>query len=243
MVKPNLKLRLIRDKGDKHSTKKDRIFDLPMRLCVVGKTGTGKSSTVVSLLTDPDFYDKDFLGRNIYLFSPMQNDYKMEYLINKKSIPDFNVYTELDDGLLRLLYDKLCEEFKTESIINDKVTNKLIIIDDFSYSGELRKGLFNMVNKVFMNGRKNLISIMVTSQYYTHIAPACRTNASGLILYTMNDKELEKVSDENNYLDNKKQFKQMVKSLCFERHDFFVINYSNKRKEGLYLNSQFEKVN
>jgi len=243
MVKPNLKLRLIKDKGDKHTTKKDRIFDLPMRLLVVGKTGTGKSSTVVSLLTDNDFYNKDFLGRNIYLFSPLQNDFKMEYLINKKSIPDFNIYTELDDGLLRLLYDKLCEEFKTESIINDKVTNKLIIIDDFSYSGELRKGLFNMVNKVFMNGRKNLISIVVTSQYYTHVAPACRTNASGLILYTMNDKELEKVSDENNYLDNKKQFKQMVKSLCFERHDFFVINYSNKRKEGLYLNSQFEKVN
>lgn len=243
MVKPNLKLRLIKDKGDKHATKKDMIFDLPARICIVGKTGTGKTSTLTSMLTDDNFYNKDFLGRNIYLFSPMQNDYKMEYLINKKNIPDFNVYTELDDGLLGLLYDKLCEEFKTESIINDKVTNKLIIIDDFSYSGELRKGLFNMVNKVFMNGRKNLISIIVTSQYYTHIAPACRTNASGLILYTMNDKELEKVSDENNYLDNKKMFKNMVKSLCFERHDFFVINYSNKRKEGLYLNSQFEKVN
>ena len=235
MVKPSLKLRLIRDKGDKHTTKKEMLFDLPMRLCIVGKTGSGKTSTLVSMLTDSDFYSKDFLGRNIYLFSPLQNDYKMEYLISKKNIPDFNVYTELDD--------KLCEEYKTESIINDKVTNKLIIIDDFSYSGDLRKGLYNMVNKVFMNGRKNLISIIVTSQYYTHISPSCRTNASGLILYTMNDKELEKVNDENNYLENKKKFKQMVKSLCYERHDFFVINYSNKRKDGLYLNSQFEKVN
>lgn len=242
MVKPSLKLRLIRDKGDKHTTKKEMLFDLPMRLCIVGKTGSGKTSTLVSMLTDSDFYSKDFLGRNIYLFSPLQNDYKMEYLISKKNIPDFNVYTELDDDLLRCLYDKLCEEYKTESIINDKVTNKLIIIDDFSYSGDLRKGLYNMVNKVFMNGRKNLISIIVTSQYYTHISPSCRTNASGLILYTMNDKELEKVNDENNYLENKKKFKQMVKSLCYERHDFFVINYSNKRRDGLYLNSQFEKV-
>lgn len=240
-MKNKFKLRIINDKGDKFATKKDTIFDLPMRLLIVGKTGSGKTSTLVSLLTDDQFYNKDFKGDNIYLFSPMINDYKMEYLVDKKKIPDLNVFTELDEDILKELYDKLTEEYKTAVSLKKKPTNKLIILDDLSFDGSLRKGLYNSVNKVFMNGRKNLISIIVTSQHYTHISPSCRSNSSGMILYTMSDKQLELIADENNYLDTKKDFKKMVRDKCKEKHDMIVINYSNNRGE-LYLNSDFERI-
>ncbi len=241
MVK-KLQVRLIKDKGDKTTTDKDILFNIPLRLLIVGKTGSGKTNLLVSLLTQDEFYNKDFRGRNIYIFSPMVNDYKLEFLVDKKNIPDLNIYTEFDNELLRALYDKLTEEFETEMLLSRKVSNKLIILDDLSFDGSLKKGLYNMVQKIFCNGRKHNISIIITSQYYSHISPVCRTNCSGAILFTMNDRQLDFVTEENNYLDTKKEFKALMKKHLKEKHDFISINYSNTRDKGLYLSKDFEKL-
>jgi len=83
MVK-KLTLQRIKDKGDKNTTDKGLLFNLSMRLIIVGKTGAGKTDFLTGILTSDDFYNKDFVGRNIYLFSPMINDYKLEYLVAKK---------------------------------------------------------------------------------------------------------------------------------------------------------------
>lgn len=241
--KKKLELRVIEDKGDKQAHKKDKIFDIPMRLIICGRTGSGKTSTLVSLLTDKEFYGGDFIGRNIYLFSPMINDYKLEFFVKTKHVPDMNIYTELDQEILSSLYDKLTEEYQTELILNKKVAPKLVIFDDLSFSGDLRKGRFNTVNKIFQNGRKHAISCIITAQYYTHISPPCRTNSSGLILYNMNDRQLDTIADENSYLEGgKKEFKKLVRAHLKEKHDAIVINYSNNRDEGLYQNMNFEKI-
>jgi len=237
-----LEFRRVKDKSDKYATKKDIIFNIPFRLCIVGRTGAGKTSGLCSLLLDENFYKKDFEGRNIYLFSPMVNDFKMEQLVKSKDIPDLNIFQELDEQLLGALYDNLTEQFELENMKFEKVFNKLIILDDLSFDGSLRKGLFNNVNRIFCNGRKHNISIIITSQFYTHISPVCRSNASGLILYNMSDRQLDNVSDENNYLKNKKEFKKLFRHNVIEKHDFMIINYSNSRQEGLYLNNNFKKI-
>lgn len=242
MSKKTFEFRKVKDKGDKFATKKDIIFNIPFRLCIVGRTGSGKTSGLISLLLDENFYKKDFEGKNIYLFSPMINDFKMELLVEKKGIPDLNIFQEMDDNLLNELYDTLTEQFAEEMINFNSVSNKLIILDDLSFDGSLRKGLFNAVNRVFCNGRKNAISICITSQFYTHISPVCRSNASGLILYNMSDRQLDNVSDENNYLKNKRQFKKLFRDNVKEQHDKFIINYSNNREEGLYQDNNFKKI-
>jgi uncharacterized membrane-anchored protein len=136
----------------------------------------------------------------------------------------------------------LTEEFETEMVLSRKVSNKLIILDDLSFDGSLRKGLYNMVQKIFCNGRKHNISIIITSQYYSHISPICRTNCSGAILFTMNDRQMDFITEENNYLNNKKEFKSLLKGQLKERHDFVAINYSNSRQKGIYLDKNFMKI-
>ena len=126
--------------------------------------------------------------------------------------------------------------------IHKKVTPKIIIFDDLSFSGALKKGLYNNVNRIFMNGRKHMISTIITSQHYTHISSSARSNSSGLILYNMSDRQLDTISDENNYLRNKKSFKFMVREHLKEARDFIMVNYDNTRDEGLYLDSNFEKI-
>ena len=237
-----LRLKKIHDPTDKFSTPKKKSFDLALRLLIVGKTGSGKTSGLVSLLTQKNFYLNDFKGHNIYVFSPMINDYKMEKLIKVKKIPDINVYTEFSDDSLNSIYDDLTDEFAEEQALGDKVSNKLVILDDLSFDGSLRRGNFNSVARIFMNGRKHNISCIVTSQYYAHNLPSVRANASGLILYNMNDKQLELINDDHNFLENKKSFKALFRENLTETHDHIIINYSNSRKDGLYLDKNFNKL-
>jgi hypothetical protein len=243
MPKKKFELRRIKDKGDKFTIKKTPLFDIPFRLVICGQSGSGKTSALVSLLTDNIFYKKNFKPENIFLFSPMVNDYKLEYMVKTLKIPDLNIFTELDNNLLSELYDRLCDEYEQEIATDGTVSPKLIIMDDLSYDGSLRKGGHqNMVNKIFCNGRKHQISIAILQQHYVHCSPVCRTNASGMMIFNTNDKQLDMVAEENNYLDSKKEFKKMFRDNVKERHDAIVINYSNSRKEGIYLNKNFEKI-
>ena len=52
------------DKSDAYTTKKKDIFNLPMRILAIGKTGCGKSSSCLgNFLLRPEFYKDDFLKR------------------------------------------------------------------------------------------------------------------------------------------------------------------------------------
>ena len=233
----------MKDKSDKHSISKDIIFDIPFRVVIVGKTGCGKTSCLGSLLLLNQFYRNDFKGKDTYIFSPLVNDFKMEQIISAKDIPDMNVFNGYDEDLLNALYDKLVEEYKKEEDELGKVSPKLVVLDDCSFDGSLRKGLFNSVSRIFCNGRKHNISIIITSQFYTHILPVCRSNISGAILYNTNRRQLELIAEDNNYLKTKKNFiNEVFYENVKEKHDFIVINYSNPRSD-LYLNKNFEVIN
>ena len=153
--------------------------------------------------------------------------------------------TRLDNESLSQIYDEITREYTDRVAKNKSPFPKLFIFDDLSFDGSLRKGNFNMINKIFCNGRKHQISVIITSQYYNHILPSCRANASFILLGDMSDRQLDIVTDENNYLSGKSpkaSFKRMVRATIGDKHDFIIINYSNP-KEFMYLNKDFEPIN
>ena len=233
---------IVKDPSDNNTIKKKMIFNLPLRMLLIGKTGSGKTSCLVSMLLKNGFYGNDFDGENMFIFSPMQSDYKMETLIKRKKIPLVNVYTDFDDDLLNGLYDLLAEKAKLELALDTKIKSKLIVLDDLSFTGALAKGRFNAVSRVFCNGRKLNISIIVTSQFYKHILPVCRSNASAVIAYNCSNSDLDALQEDHNYLTNKREFKKLFRDNVKEKHDFMAVNYSNSRDEGLYLNTKFKKI-
>jgi hypothetical protein len=171
----------------------------------------------------------------------MINDNKLLKLVDFKSIPDDNIITEYDEEIISAIYDKLTEEFSERVEAGKRPYNKVFIFDDVSWSGSLRKGYFNIINKIFCNGRKHNISVIITSQFYNHILPSCKGQASGIILGNTSEKQLKNIADDNNYLKDEKSFKKMFRENVKEKHDFLVINYSNSSKD-IYLNKDFEVI-
>ena len=241
-----LKLYKMIDKTDSNTTEKDLIDNLAFRTILSGRSGLGKTSIIGGLLLLPNFYKNDFLGERIFLFSPMKNDYKMSVIAGEdgKDIPDDNIFTEYDDDVLNALYDSLVDEYEEnleDGVKDKKKLNSLIVIDDMSFDGSLKSGMYNAINRVFMNGRKHLISIIISSQKYSQISTGQRSNATSIFFYNSSMKERELFEADNNYLQTKKQFFKMLDDNLKNKRDFIYVNYSNE-KDKFYLDKDFNVI-
>ena len=232
------------DKTDSNTTEKDIIDNVPFRMILCGRSGLGKTSIIGGLLLLPNFYKNDFLGERIFLFSPMKNDYKMSVIVKEKDIPADNIFTEYDDDVLNALYDSLVDEYEEnleDGVKDKKKLNSLIILDDMSFDGSLKSGMYNAINRVFMNGRKHLINIIISSQKYSQISTGQRSNATSIFFYNSSMKERELFEADNNYLQTKKQFFKMLDDNLKNKRDFIYVNYSNE-KDKFYLDKDFNVI-
>ena len=93
MDKGKLKILKMKDDSDSFATKKKGLFNLPMRLLIISKTGEGKSNLLGNLLLRDEFYKKDFMPENVFIFTgSLQGDRKMRTIIEELDIPDSNLF-------------------------------------------------------------------------------------------------------------------------------------------------------
>lgn len=238
----HLEIYKVLDKADSYYTKKDLIFDLPLRIGIIGPSQrSGKSSLIINMVCRDEFYNKDFKGENIYIISPsIENDLKLKKMIEVKDIPEHNLFTEYDEGVLEELYNMLAEDYKNSVENKETPTNKLIIFDDMSYSGALKNKTHGIIAKLFCNGRHILVSTLVTSQKYSDLLTTCRENLNGAILFSCSNKQLDLIEQDHNFLKNKKMFNDMFRDATKEKHSFFVVNYTNG--EDLYQDNNFNFI-
>ena len=118
MNKNNLKsieLYKVNDSTDSLIKPKTAIFDLPFRIALVGRSGSGKTSMLVNLVASPFFYGNDFDGEDIFIISgSLENDEKIRKLIKYKEIPDENVFNRMNEEQIQVLYDFIKEAYKED---------------------------------------------------------------------------------------------------------------------------------
>tara|TARA_R110002012_G_scaffold15393_3_gene61473 strand:- start:2041 stop:2757 length:717 start_codon:yes stop_codon:yes gene_type:complete len=233
------KILRVKDSSDRFH-KKMPTFDLPFKILINGKSQmSGKTTIVLNLLMNPQFgYDKLFLGENIYIVTDNALDQKLKLLQSYKSIPDANVMS-YDENTLDALYDHL-EELFMEEREEKNIQNRVIIFDDVGYSGNLKNKSFGIISKLVANGRHLNLSQIYTSQRFSMISTTVRSNITGAILFSTSAKELDLITDDFNYLENKKEFVKMFRNYTSEPRSFLVINFTNK--DGLYMDSQFQTI-
>jgi len=231
----------MKDLSDDFTINKGLLPNLSFRGIIVGRTGSGKTSALGSLLLLPEFYLNDFKGENIYIFSPLKNDFKMQTIIETKDIPDSNITTDFDDEVLGMIYDKVVSDFERAIKLDAQPEHVLIVLDDLSFSGALKSGTYNNIARVFMNGRKQMVSIILTTQFYHHILNSVRQNASFIMLYNTSLRQLDSIMEEHNFLPTKKMFISMFREEVKKKTDFMVINHDNE-PENMYLDKNFEPI-
>ena len=237
------KILKVRDKNDTYYTPIERLFDIPFKILINGKSQlSGKTTIILNLLLNPVFgYDKLFDGDDIHIISNNKLDNKLSMMCDKLDIPDDN-RQEFDEDYLEVLYNDIEEEFMESVAEGSKPKNKLIIFDDCGYSGSLRsynKG--NIIDRLVCNGRHINLSQIYTSQRFSQCSTCLRTNLTGAIMFSTSMKELDLVSDDFNYMESKKQFIKMFRKETKEPRSFMVINFSNKPAE-MYLDTEFNPI-
>jgi len=235
------RIQRLKDKSDSNVINKGLIDNVPFRTIICGASGLGKTNFLANMILKDEWYNKIFYGDDIYIFSPLKNDTKMNTIISQKEIPEENVFTEFDDDILKEIYDLSVSEFEERTNAKKRIYNKLIILDDLSYSGVLRAKQMGQINRVFCNGRKHNISIIITSQKYTQISPVARANFTSAVLYNTANSQVESIEMDVNFLKSRKAFKNMFRDNVDEKRDFLYVNFSNEKKD-IYLDTQFKVI-
>jgi len=124
---------------------------------------------------------------------------------------------------------------------NKKPKHSLIILDDCSFGGDLRKKNNGTLNKIFCNGRHINLSVICTAQKYTQLHNTQRENATGVVLWDCSDKQLDLIAEDHNILESKKEFKKMFRTVTHEPFSHMIVNYSNPR-DRRYMNMNFEPI-
>ena len=234
------KILKIKDKTDNYHVK-HKLFDLPFRLLINGKSQlSGKTTLILNLLLNPEFgYSHLFSGDNIYIVSNNALDQKLKMLAEYKEIPEQNIMGYNENDLLKL-YEEI--EEKVEKELNDnEVQQRLIIFDDCGYTSNLKKA-FNVMTKLISNGRHLLLSQIYSLQRFSMASTTIRSNITGAILFNTSMKELELIAEDYNYLDNKRDFIKLFRENTNDDdgRGFLVVNFTNP--DGLYMNRDFKTI-
>jgi hypothetical protein len=238
----------MKDNTDSFKIYRKDLFNLPMRLLVVGKTGCGKSNILGNLLLQNEMYRKSFEPENIYIFSgSLKGDKKLAIIIDELEVPPENLFHGYSEDEVSEIYDILVEDYNHAISQHEEPQHSILIFDDLSFDGSLRgRGKGDMINKVFCNGRKFLISTVCISQKYTDLATAARENCSAMMLYKSSNAQLEQIEQHFNYLDGettnktKKNFINMIRKNTKDKFEFMIFDME---KEEMYRDKEYKPVN
>jgi hypothetical protein len=219
-----------------------KIFDLPAKVAIVGKSElSGKSNLVCNLMLRTKYYKDIFKPENIFIVCASSDlDEKFRILVKELDIPDMNVMRKYNENKLSDIYEVIRKEQLERMDNKQNMEHYCFIFDDVSYDGSLKRYKYGVISRLASNGRHLLITTILTAQKYSDISTAFRENATGIILFSSTNAQLEQVWIDHGLIPRKPFFK-MFRNATKEAYAFMVINYSNPPAER-FMNSNFEPI-
>ncbi len=232
----------VRDKSDSYYIDVPGLPNINFKIAIIGASQrSGKTTVILNFLLREKYYKKYFDGEDIFLISNNQLDNKLKILAAEKEIPRSNM-SQYDEDVLEVIYEDLEEDFLAAEEMKEKPSPKLMVFDDVAYSGRLKDKTAGIVSKIAMNGRHAMISSIFTSQKYSLLSTGLRTNLSAAILFSTNNKELELIESDLNFLDSKQEFFKLFRRATSKPNSFLVVDLNAPNNEMRYLDSNFKSL-
>ena len=190
------------------------------RVYFCGKSGSGKSTALINLLTMNKYYFDE-----IHIFSPTIGDdqnWKNYLDIYTKKEKMIETYDDLDLNAITNILASSQEDINENGLRHGQ--RKLIIIDDLIDSKNMRQ---EAMKSLFFKSRHWSVSVYISSQSYMEMPRALRVNCSNLLIFKPDNSEIKRIVEEqaNLYIKDKKDLEHIIQDACFsEKNSFLHIN-------------------
>lgn len=183
---------------------------------LIGKPGSGKTSYIRTILTNPHLYLAKY--DYVYIVSPSTCEYK-DICDEKQLITTLNI---------NWIAEKI-NNINTND--KDKNINVLFILDDVisqvkdAVKDETFISFFLNRRHILWNGN---VSIILTSQKYTMIPAKLRSSINWIVMFKMNPLDLEIIRTEAVFNLTKKEWNMAFKSMFEKEYGFVQFDVDNQ---------------
>ena len=203
-------------------------------LTIQGSPGSGKTSTMVSLLTSTGS-NKAYrrVYENIYFIMPPNSRASLANKIFERHDPE-KIYDELTYENLQDIYTKIQHEAS-------EGYNSLIVLDDVGASLKGGKSIEDLLKKIIWNRRHLHTSIWSIQQTYSSMPLSIRKSISHIIITGLpkNKREYQSIFDELIHM-NKEESDQIANYTFKNKHDSLYIDIEGGK---IYRNFNLLNIN
>jgi hypothetical protein len=193
-----------------------------------GRSGSGKTNLMLSLLTRPEFYaagdGKRHYFDRIALFGPTVDSDDLYKTLEQQKVHIESVLDPTPADIQAVLdYQK--DQIKRHGIA--KAPRTLLILEDMQTHSAGKNSVMNSKPflECFLANRHNNLSVWLAGQSYTATPRRCRLQARGLFYFAGSASELDLVSQEYGAPGlSKKEMKQLISHATKEPFTFLYVN-------------------
>ena len=182
----------------------------PCRILIIGRSGSGKTNTLLNLINNQPEIDK------IYFYGKDPYEYKYQFLIKKRESIGLKHFKD-SKAFIEYSNDKHDVYKNIDDYNTDKENKILIVFDDMIADMINNKKLNSIVTELFIRGRKLNISLVFITQSYFKVSKDVRLNTTHFfVMKILNKRELQQIaishSSDINFKDFIKIYKNAQKS-------------------------------
>jgi len=211
--------------------------------CFLGPSGTGKSTTLISMLLGPykGVFDRISVWSPSVEVDSAWNPVR-EYA---KNLEGSSFHSEWHEATLREILDEQRRKIQELKHAKSKkpLPQLLVLIDDFADRPDIIHAAGNVLSTLFVRGRHTGISCWLSSQKLTAISTVARTNFRFLLVWRLrNAKEIQSLLEELSAIYPVKVLQEMYEEAVSEAYSFWYINLVQKKKEDMFYVRFEEKL-
>ena len=188
------------------------IPDHPYRILVIEGSGSGKTNTLLNLISkQPDINKIYFYAKDLY-------EPKYQFLINKRESTGLKYF---NDPKAFIEYSNDMQDVYKSIKYYNKI---LIVFDDMIPDMINNKKINSIVTELFIRGRKLNISLVFITQSYFKVSKDFRLNTTHFIIIKIpNKRELQQIAINHSFDIDFKDFIKIYKK-CGDNPYSFLVN-------------------